>query len=566
LFLLFAAPLVLNSAAQSPIPLSLKQPREGEPAQVLSASERGELGDPLFNCLLKDHAEVVEYAKVESLIQPDPKKRHTFVVDEGIANPQLGQARRTVITFTGSNPTTGEILTSNLMLSVFFDAQAFPSPGFIEAWGWDNVRGRYNYYKLDDTGTPDGRLTWKFRASSVGADRLTFPERRATCLACHINGGPIMKEVSFPWNNWHSFKSPASYLTSGQGWPVAHNAAIASGRLNGAETLETDGILPSIRQFNNRRINEAIARQDADGNIAVNGQGIAEVIAGKRLLRSLFFTTEFNIISSAQKSGLHPFSGKPTGAPATDVEIPNTFFLNANLIAGGTPAKYLGLDVPEAAQFSATAKVSPAEYKRLVEASNVQLGGIRPADTDFAWFVPEPSAIDNDMIDRLMRRGIVSKEFVASVILVDLEQPMLSADRESLWQFVPDKFTFMPPKPNEGATAGITNSDLVPQIIAALRAQQVKDDSPAGKWLHVLESGNPINELRKGVTAYLDRTKQKLGTDQARQQELTRLYNVMLQRRQAILHHPVLRALNETGDRLFPIVESVIENPHHRRQ
>lgn len=63
------------------------------------------------------------------------------------------------------------------------------------------------------------------------------------------------------------------------------------------------------------------------------------------------------------------------------------------LIAGGTPAKYLRLGISQAAGFSKVAKVHPQEYKSLIEDSNVELAGARPADTDFAWFVPEAGAV-----------------------------------------------------------------------------------------------------------------------------------------------------------------------------
>ena len=48
-----------------------------------------------------------------------------------------------------------------------------------------------------------------------------------------------------------------------------------------------------------------------------------------------------------------------------------------------------------------------------------------------------------------MQRGIVSRNFVASVLIIDLENPVLSADRESLLKFVPDRFFFRPLKPGE---------------------------------------------------------------------------------------------------------------------
>ena len=43
-----------------------------------------ELGDPFFNLVLRNHADVVSLAEIEDLIQPDRSKRDLFVVDEHI--------------------------------------------------------------------------------------------------------------------------------------------------------------------------------------------------------------------------------------------------------------------------------------------------------------------------------------------------------------------------------------------------------------------------------------------------------------------------------------------------
>src|SRR4029453_10543205 len=41
-------------------PLQFKQSRDGAPAQLLSAAEMASLGDPLFNLVLKEHANLVK--------------------------------------------------------------------------------------------------------------------------------------------------------------------------------------------------------------------------------------------------------------------------------------------------------------------------------------------------------------------------------------------------------------------------------------------------------------------------------------------------------------------------
>jgi hypothetical protein len=531
-----------------------KQAKDNAPTQNLSASELAALGDPLFNLVLKDNPGITNLAKIEDLIQPDPNKRSTFVVDENIADPTPGQNRRSVLTFSGSNR--GELLDANVMLSIFFDSNDFSdSPAAIEAWGWDNRRGRYNYYKLDTSDPQNPQLSWKFRGSSDRADLLRPAERIKTCMACHLNGGPVMKELARPWNNWHSLDSAQTYLTTvappSVRWPVANSVRLKDGRLKGAEDLETANIIPAIsQQFNPRRINDALVH-NANGDVTIDSQGFAQVLNGKRLLRPVFVTTEYNIISSRQKSGLHPFPQITTSGPQQDIMIPATFFLNANLLTGGTVAGFKGLGVTQAQEFSKFS-VRSQEYKQLVIDSRVQLGSKRPGDADFAWLVPEPSLIDNDLTDRLVRRGIITPEFLAAVMSIDLENPILSPARESLLQFVPDKFSF-----KQLSTDPLTTKrhpdGLTKQVIANLERSHPQTESAAGKFLIVLKSADPLKTLKQKVADYHQRTKRRLDEPQSRPGELKRLHDLAVQRRKMVLDHPVLGTINETSNRLFPI-------------
>lgn len=88
--------------------LSLKQDREGSPAINLSGTEFATLGDPFFNLVLKEHADVLSVSEILNLIQPDATKRELFVVDEHIMDLSRPSSRRSVIAFRGSNQ--GEIL------------------------------------------------------------------------------------------------------------------------------------------------------------------------------------------------------------------------------------------------------------------------------------------------------------------------------------------------------------------------------------------------------------------------------------------------------------------------
>lgn len=547
-------PWLAMTASTEVTPQLLHQLREGGPAVTLPAAERALLGDPMFNLVLRDHPDAVTLSAIDSLLQPSVGERVTFVVHEEIAHAARNRGhRRAALAYRGRNG--AEVLEPNVMLSLFFSSEELPDiVEGLEAWGWDEHRGRYNYYKLDRSGTPDGRLTWKFRGSSQDADLLSVEERKGTCMSCHINGAPLMKELAFPWNNWHSPVSRAGYLEdsgfSPDRWPVTRSLILRGKRLQGAEQLE-GMIAGAINQFNTRRINAALERRSGDGNVAVDARGMARVIEGRRLLKHLFVTTEYNIISAQAKSGAHPFGSGQQGEPGADVVIPGSFFVNTSLLAGNGPLGLRGLNLEEARAFNKLAEVKPAEYRRLITEARVRLGG-KAGDADFAWFVPEAGHVDNSMVDALLQRGVVTPQFVAAVMAVDLEDPVLSAGREALLAFMPDTFGFTP-SGEQGTTASGHPDELTRIVIARLRAAAPAKGTPAADLLRRLESPDPVALLRNDLKAYHARVAARLADAGTRQTELTRLYGLAIDRRERVIHHAVLHTLDETGGKLFPM-------------
>lgn len=522
-----------------------KQARDGVPPQTMTAADLAALGDPLFRLVLKSKPDEVRFDEVVRLLKGAAGTEHFFAVDEKIIDPAIDQTRRAVIGFKGSNQ--GVILDTNVMLSVTFDSNAV-QPGFIEAWGWDDQRSRYNYYKLDNAG---GILSWKFRGSSIDADKLTLAQRNGSCMACHINGGPVMKELPFPWNNWSSFRSQAAYLTPGGAnhWSIAEGTHFAA--LEGAENLETDFILPALRQFNGRRIERVIKKNTAGTPIVFAG-GKREVIDGRRALRALFETTEYNAISSATFSGLHPFPALSSAGPSEDVKVPDTFFLNANLLAGGGVSQYQELGITQARDFASLLKVKPAEYKKLVTDAVTKLNN-KPGDSSFAWFVPEASHSDNHMVDRLIKSGLISQQFAAAVLAVDVENPVFSSKTPPLLKFVPATFRFKP-RVNDSVPAAHPD-ELTTAVIAALQAASPAAGSPEADFLALLKAPDPVKLLRQRVQEYLAREQAALSEANpvTREAELKRLFNIVLARRQAALNNPRFQRLNETGNLLFAV-------------
>ena len=539
LALLFAALSVtttLHAARAQSVDIFF-QAVEGGPARPLTVEEKANLQDPLFRLVLARQPGVTTLSEIEGLIQADRNKRFIFVVDEEIKDFRQPQGRRSVITFDGAN---GDAqLNGNIALSIFFSSGAMPDQDVeLEAWGWDEKNGVYNFYKLDHQGNTTPPLSWKLRGSSAGADRLAADNRNGTCLRCHTSGVPIMKELSFPWNNWHSFTSPANYLTSDtpldQRWPVANDPNFP--QLSGGDTLETI-IKGAVIRFNNRRLTDLLPG-DAQNERIVHD--------AKILLKPLFDTTEINLESAQQKSGLHPLPDPITSGPSQPITLPDNFFLQADLLAGTNDI--VGIGISEAKGFGSKAIIQPVEYKELIQSSRVQItranGITLPGDTNFAWLTPVPGFAASHWVGTLLRQKVISPDFVAAVLSVDLELPVFSDRRRSLLQVIPDTFTVTP---------GETYPDkLTREIIAALESRKLSADSPEAEFLAILKSPSPVQELKSRVLSYNNRLAATLGNPSTRQGELARLFDLLIARRRMVATYP--------DPNHFPMFGSLIES------
>jgi hypothetical protein len=502
-------------------------------------------------------------SEVEDTIQPSVADRRLFVVDERIVSAAQTSGRRSVLAYAGTNG--GESLQGNVMLSVSFGPAGIRDDTDIEAWGWDNHRQRYNYYKLDDVGSQHGELIWKFRASSERAEFLSPTERRGTCLACHASGAPVMKELFFPWNNWHagvggSFKAeyldPAG-LTPAK-WPAAATPRFR--QLTGADKLEEDFLFAAFKRFNLSRLNSALKRDDATGNRAINAAGQMTVLEGRRLLKSLFETTELNLYSSRNTTGIHPFGQPGDFVAGAAIRLPaDQFFLNSDLIAGGGEGGLRGLQISSARGFAPFATLSQQENRDLVQKFQLRLNSVS-GDTNFAWFVPGPAYIDNDLIDKCLQLGVVTPHFLAAALAVDLENPVFSARRGELLTLLPDQFDFTPVADGTDPLSLPRNAAgdlLTSAVLGRIDMLNPAANSAADEFRTLLKSNDAVPQLSQRASAYVARVKTELDTAPAnanrRKAELERLWKLMMARRQALAAHPVFRNLDETGGQLlFP--------------
>ena len=189
--------------------------------------------------------------------------------------------------------------------------------------------------------------------------------------------------------------------------------------------------------FNLQRINNALRRDDVTGNRFVGPEGRMEVMEGKRLLKALFETTEVNLASANQQSGIPSLGTIPRLSRNSRINPPDSFFLNANLIAGGDFAGIRGLQITSARGLGGLLKLTAGENADTLESLRIKLHSKVGRDANFAWFVPGPSQIDNDLIGSCLQQGIVSRQFLAAALVVDIRKPAFSERRDGLLHFAP---------------------------------------------------------------------------------------------------------------------------------
>jgi hypothetical protein len=534
-----------------------KQIRDSDVPISMSSSELSELGDPFFLLVLKDHINTFSLDEIEKLIQPDESKRQLFVVSERAGDLNSSSAFRAVLAFQGS--VGGIALSPNVMLSVVFTKDAFPTDSttglrFIEALGWDDSRGRFNYYKLDRA---SGAFAWKFRGSSNDVDQLTDIQRTGTCFSCHLNGGPVMKELLVPWNHWHSEEFRLRQLdpfgSPSVRWPVAtlprfRGSVGGGGGLQSASQLDPQ-IRSSIKTFVQAKVQR---------NLETVSGGRRRVKNAPALLKSLFVMTEFNIISSRVQSNGHPLSASTFGQPAMPVSIPASFFLNADFISGGGLPGFKGLGIAEATNFPGLGitNVMPQEYAKLVQSRGLKVDD-KSGDAVFSWLVPEPSNFDNQMCDVMVRRGIIPGQFAAAVQSIDLRTPVLSSKRAGLLRFIPLEYEIDAVNPSDPLDITFfTNHALTKHVITSIEAISPTVGSVESEFLALLRQGSgfsPVQVLKNQIDGYAVELKTELGNSVTREATLQKLFERLLDTRKRVLSDAKLGKLDETGGKLlFP--------------
>lgn len=373
-------------------------PRVMDPDQI-----RSELGDPFATLLLlngqfpRSGAEV--FAELSAATTDgDPLRSQTsFLLGEGgqVSGDDIQSTNRGLrfLVSTGGEEGPDVVVSAS-----------HPSVGLVELMAWDRSKGGFNYYRtLGDEGQ------WVWAGNSRHA--LSAPTKGKGPFESHPSGNVLMKELRFPWVNWHSFAANIFEDAFPNGDERRTHPWFVNRR--GADICEETVAKPSIRRWTKVRLDSAFG---TDGKIEDPA----------RIMEQVLTSPTVNLITSKTESA----AASARGA----VDLPQTFFIDSEAFT-----EVLGLDPPP--PFA----VSPGLYSSNLGRFEFVLtdgGGFRRAgDTHFAFVVPERAFEDNELLRQVIDRKLLIPRLAAALLTVDFPNPVFSAKRASLMQHVPDTAT-----------------------------------------------------------------------------------------------------------------------------
>ncbi|KTC82798.1 hypothetical protein [Legionella cincinnatiensis] len=270
----------------------------------------------------------------------------------------------------------------------------------IEAFAWDPKKEVFNFYELRGDGT-QGQWFYRGDSEDIFADnellhRQPDPKHpqfgtRLRCSGCHGAGGPIMKELDKPHNDWWE---PKRKLDFGGRKPDAALQDILETLV--APDQLSKSVLLGVNKLN---YNEKFYRKKVSLSL-------------QELLRPLFCPVELNLMSDIY----------PNDEFHSEVSIPMEFFIDSRFL-------------PD--QKNQAIIISRAFYE---EALNV-LGSHFPEtylqDADHAWLTPVKARSDKLAVDNLINNRVIDTKFMLDVLDIDRENPVFSPTRCSLLRLLP---------------------------------------------------------------------------------------------------------------------------------
>jgi hypothetical protein len=362
--------------------------------------------DPIARFLAtadKCPADVFEFRA--GLIKAGARLKTSLVGNRGFHNPSAGSFSlfETVVGPIGSDDPVapgefffGHFTAAGAGRKLFANQSPDAENLMIELIAFDRNKGVFNFYEVIGNGT---KGEWFYRGDSVDilADiallhRQPNPSRpqfgaRLRCSGCHVAGGPILKELAGPHNDWSTRQRP---LTFGTLRPDTFLAGVFR------DLQDADDLAASV-SAGSSLLERSEAFQKAKSALTLQEQ-----------LRPLFCPVELNLESDAT----------PLEEQKTSIQVPSAFFVNPRFVQDTIP-------------------MTRAHYDGALATTKTKFPEISRVDADHAWLTPVKAATDLRAIDDLIRRGVIDAEFASDVLAVDFTNPVFSPARCNLLRLVP---------------------------------------------------------------------------------------------------------------------------------
>lgn len=297
---------------------------------------------------------------------------------------------------------------------------ATPDNLLLETLVWDPVKQVFNFYEIRGNG--EGGI-WFYRGDSndimadiknlhraydpsqpifmgpLNAGQATMPRLR--CSGCHMNGGPIMKELKTPHDSWWRTSRPLDFgamRIAVELKPIVENVVTAD---DFSQWIKLgDEKLFNSEPYWKRR--SALPLQEQ--------------------LRPIFCEQEVNLESDPE----------PLEGPSLTIAAPVGAFVDQRLVP----------DIP-------AVTINKALYVNTLTLFNSQFfdyqsgnfqNSVQPVnqiDGDHAFEVPVKAHSDMLLAQKMISSGLIDEKFLFDVISLDMTNPMFSRARCSMLQLVP---------------------------------------------------------------------------------------------------------------------------------
>lgn len=377
----------------------------------------GQLSDPLnvlLNLTSSCPNDVFKFRRL--LKNSDLNLETTIVANRGFHNPSEGsfsifeivtgkiKINKNIIAINPGDFFFGHFTTIDSDGNLIADQNPEKDSLMIEAFAWDDKKEQFNFYELRGAGKYG---QWFYRGNSIDIlsdnehlHRQLDPKNpvfgdRLRCSGCHDAGGPIMKELYPPHNDWWEPNRKLDF--GGRNFDNSLKEILKN-------LVPSDHLAKAVKQ-GIKKLNQSNLFYRQISSLSLQEQ-----------LRPLFCPVELNFksddISNDEKN--------------LEISIPLEFFIDSRLVFPNINTGII---------------ISRIYYDSALNTLGSHFPETKFIDADHAWLTPVKAKSDKLAIDTLIRHGIIDKKFLADVLAIDMTNPVFSTDRCSLLKYIPNNMT-----------------------------------------------------------------------------------------------------------------------------